>query len=70
MLAQITDGASAWADFVKSAGSALANNEGFAVVVGLGLLGLVVLIAHWKLAEWLEGVWERNHKQHKHDEHH
>ncbi|VAX41236.1 hypothetical protein MNBD_PLANCTO03-19, partial [hydrothermal vent metagenome] len=67
MLAQITDGAGAWADFVKSAGSALSSNEAFAGMVGLGFVGLVVLFAHWKFAGWLEAVWRRKHK---HNEHH
>ncbi len=65
MLAQITDGASAWADFMESAGSALANNEAFAALVGLSFLGLAVLFAHWKLAGWLGALLERKHTNEK-----
>ena len=60
-LAQVSDGVTAWSQFVRSAGRALASNQAIAPLVGLGILTLLLLLADWKFAGWLERLWRRHH---------
>lgn len=62
VLAQVTDGVGAWSQFVRSAGRALASNQALAPMIGLGILTLLLLLANWKFAGWIERVWRRAHR--------
>lgn len=61
-LAQVPDGAGAWAQFVRSAGRALTGNQALAPWLGLGVLLMLVILIDWKFAGWLERLWRRRHK--------
>lgn len=55
-----TDGAAGWAAFVESAGRALERNAELVVpVTGLTVVTLLIVLADWRLARWLERVWQR-----------
>ena len=51
------DGAGAWAELVASARRALTSNQAIAPIVGLVVLAVIVVVADWKLAGWLERTW-------------
>lgn len=57
-LAEITDGAAAWSQFVKSVGDVIENNKSllplFAAAIGLGLVAIVLSLANVRLAHWIE----------------
>lgn len=64
-LAEITDGAAAWSQFVKSVGDVIENNKSllplFAAAIGLGLVAIVLSLANVRLAHWIERLWQRRH---------
>ena len=63
--AEITDGAAAWSQFVKSVGDVIENNKSllplFAAAIGLGLVAIVLSLANVRLAHWIERLWQRRH---------
>lgn len=54
MPAEISDGASAWSKFVGSVGRTLTANAGSLPLIGLAILLLLIVLADWKLAGWME----------------
>ena len=64
VLAGTLDGARGWSEFVRSAGRALASNQAFAPLLGLGVLVILIVFADWKLAGWIEHRWCRHHADH------
>ena len=64
-LAETTDGARGWAQFVNSVGDAIEGNQALLPVVGGAIAIIVVLVvvslANVRLAHTLERVWRRRH---------
>lgn len=53
------DGESAFMEFIRSAGRAFTHNQAVAPLVGLVILGVLIILADWKFAGWIERVWQR-----------
>jgi len=62
-LAEITDGATAWSQFVTSVGDVIEGNKSLlplvAAVIGLALFAIVLSLANVRLAYWIERLWQR-----------
>lgn len=53
------DGESAFMEFIHSAGRAFTHNQAVAPLVGLVILGVLIVLADWKFAGWIERWWRR-----------
>lgn len=66
-LASDTDGEAAFMEFIRSAGRAFSQNQAAAPLVGLGILVVLIVLADWKLAGWLERLWRKRRTRHRTD---
>jgi hypothetical protein len=53
------DGEAAFMEIIRSAGRALTQNQAAAPLVGLGILTVLIVLADWKFAGWIERAWRR-----------
>ena len=53
------DGEAAFMEIIRSAGRALTQNQAAAPLVGLGILTVLIVLADWKFAGWIERAWHR-----------
>ncbi|MGP1273359.1 MAG: hypothetical protein ACTS22_08485 [Phycisphaerales bacterium] len=58
-LGQITDGASAWAEFFEGVTAAFDANESALPMIGLVLAGIVVMAINIRVSVWLARRWSR-----------
>lgn len=57
------DGESAFMEFIRSAGRAFTHNQAAAPLFGLVVLGVLIVLADWKFAGWIQGVWRKRHSR-------
>lgn len=60
LLAQVSDGRSAWAEFYGGVTAAFEANESALPVIGLVLLALLVMVLNYRLAVWIVRRWWRS----------
>lgn len=63
-LASKVDGEAAFMEIIRSAGRALTQNQATAPLVGLGILTVLIVLADWKFAGWIERAWRRRGGRH------
>ncbi|MBK7405019.1 MAG: hypothetical protein IPJ41_10390 [Phycisphaerales bacterium] len=61
MPAEITDGRSAWSQFIGSVERTFTENAGTIPIIGLLIVLVVVVVVDWKFAGWIERLWRRKH---------